>query len=240
MDRHSFKIIGLLVLVSGWLFISACTDVVETYPPNIRPVLPGEQSKAVTFEYHIMSQDVLEIFVWRQQDLTRDVVVSPDGNISFPLIGTIKAQGLTLGQLDDEITKLLKEYLREADVSIAVRSFAGEKVFIFGEVGQPGILSFIGHASLVEMLGQAKGWTKEAKLENVLVIRGDITSNNPEVIKVNVANILKGNLRENIEIYPKDIIYVPSTIIADISRFLRDYISPIFQTIVTVDYFRKH
>ena len=229
----------LLLILSVISVIPAC-EVVDTYPAQVRPGPPTVAEKSVPLEYRIQPEDIVAIFVWQHGDLSMDAIVRPDGKISYPLAGDIQAEGLTLTELDEEITKRLREYIRDADVSVSMRKFAGEKVFIFGEVGQPGVYSFVGKTYLMQILAEAKGWTKDAKLSNVLIIRGDITSENPDVTVVNVDDIrFKGDLRQNVLIYPKDIIYVPSTPIADINRYLRDYITPLFQTIVTVDYFRK-
>ena len=77
-------------------------------------------------EYFISRGDTLDIYVWRWDDLTRDVIVRPDGRISYPLVGDIIAEGLTLIELDEIITELLKEFIRSPEVSVMVKDF-GER-----------------------------------------------------------------------------------------------------------------
>lgn len=213
-----------------------------TYPANIRPAAQmGPENVEQRWDYTISLNDVLEIFIWKHTDLSRDVIVRPDGKISMPLIGDIMAEGLTLNKLDAEITKRYSEYLVSPDVSIAVKTFAGEKVFIFGEVTTPGIHTFQKNSSLIEVLAKAGGWNQYAKISNIFVIRGDLTKE-PEVILIDIKEILSGNTRLNIMIYPKDIVYVPSTTIADVGRFVRDYLGPLqttLSTIITVDYLKS-
>jgi len=235
------KYFRALFLLIALFILSACESMM-TYPANIRPAAQmGPENVEQRWDYTISLNDVLEIFIWKHTDLSRDVIVRPDGKISMPLIGDIMAEGLTLNKLDAEITKRYSEYLVSPDVSIAVKTFAGEKVFIFGEVTTPGIHTFQKNSSLIEVLAKAGGWNQYAKISNIFVIRGDLTKE-PEVILIDIKEILSGNTRLNIMIYPKDIVYVPSTTIADVGRFVRDYLGPLqttLSTIITVDYLKS-
>ncbi len=174
-------------------------------------------------EYYIDIGDVLDISVWQIPDLTRsEVIVRPDGKISFPLIGDIKAEGLTLTQLDNIITGKLKTYVKAPEVSIMIRRFGEQanKVVILGEIFGPGVYKFSGPPSIAEVIASAGGYTKYAVLNSIMVFRGDVRAK-PEVTRVNFAKIIKsGRLSENIILKPNDIIYVPRSFIGNVNTFL--------------------
>src|SRR3989339_869336 len=127
------SIIILLLLAVVSFPLGCSSGGANLYPPTIRPsAFDPEQLKPV--DYQVIVGDTIEIFVWQHTDLTRDIIVRPDGKLSFPLIGDIEAQGRTLTEIDDEVTKKLAEYVVAPQVSVTVKNFAGEKVIVLGEV----------------------------------------------------------------------------------------------------------
>jgi polysaccharide export outer membrane protein len=174
-------------------------------------------------EYYIALGDVLEISVWQIPELSKDVIVRPDGKISYPLIGDIEAYGLTLSELDDILTKKLSVYVRKPQVSIAVKNFGGNKIFVLGEVKSPGTYKFTGNTRIIEVISEAGGFTTDAETKSVIIIRGQ---KKPRAIRVNLASVLKrANLSQNIIVRPYDIVYVPRSFIGNLNLFLNK-ISP--------------
>jgi polysaccharide biosynthesis/export protein len=158
-----------------------------------------------------------------------EVIVRPDGKISFPLIGDIKAEGLTLTNLDNIITERLKTYVSNPEVSIMIKRFGEQtyKVVALGEILSPGVYKFGSPPTITELVASAGGYTKYAVLNSIMVLRGDIRAK-PEVIRVNVAQILKsGKLKENILLKPNDIIYVPRSFIGNLNTFM-ELLQPAF------------
>ncbi len=175
-------------------------------------------------EYYIDTGDVLDISVWQIPDLSKsEVIVRPDGKISFPLIGDLKAEGLTLTQLSNMITEKLKTYVKAPQVSIMIRRFGEHanmnKVVILGEVPGPGVYRSTGSSSIAEVIASAGGYTKYAVINSIMVIRGDVR-NKPEVIRVNLAQVLKGRLSQNILVKPNDIVYVPRSFVGNVNTFM--------------------
>lgn len=196
-------------------------------------------------EYLIGPGDTLDISVWKVDDLSRKVIVRPDGKISYPLIGDIQTTGKTLTQLDEELTKELSSYVKEPQVSVMVESFGwkkevpaevlleenpevsvmikkfgGRKVIVLGDVAKPGVYTYTGDIRLIEALALAGDCTKYAVKNNVLIIRGDIR-NNPTVISSNMLAFLKNaKLSENVLIQPQDVIFVPRSLIGNINAFI--------------------
>lgn len=170
--------------------------------------------------YRVDPGDILEISVWQVEELHRDVVVRPDGMISFPLIGDVPVAGYTLDEITKDITDRLRTYIKNPQVSVIVKDFGGKKMVILGEVGGPGIIRFTEPIKVLEALALSGGLKETAGLKSVLVIRGDL-ENYTEVIVVNVVDILKGNLSENIYIQSDDIVYVPRNFVGNVAYFIR-------------------
>lgn len=182
-------------------------------------------------EYYIEIGDVLDISVWKAQDLScPEVIVRPDGKISLPLIGDVPAVGLTLTQLDDEVTQRYTLYVRDPQVSVMIKRFGGSKLIVLGDVARPGVYNFTGNIRLIEALALAGDCTKYAVRNNILIIRGDIHKN-PTVISSNILAFLKdAKISENVLIQPQDVIFVPRSLIGNIRSFL-DEISPIIDSV---------
>ena len=102
------------------------------------------KSIVATTEYLIGIGDVLKISVWQNSDLNQDAIVRPDGRISFPLVGDVLAAGLTIPELDEELTQRLKDFLKYPEVSISIKKFGGKKVIVLGQVDEPGVYSVTG------------------------------------------------------------------------------------------------
>ena len=193
----------------------------EILPAPTPEVKKEEMPSTQTDEYRVDISDVLDISVWKVPDLSQsEVIVRPDGKISLPLIGDIEAAGLTLTQIDAEITQKYALYVREPQVSVMIRKFGGKKVVVLGDVARPGVYTFTGDVRVVEALALAGDCTKYAVKNNVLIIRGDIHKN-PTVISSNVLAFLKNaKLSENVLIQPQDVIFVPRSLIGNINAFI--------------------
>ncbi len=187
-----------------------------------------EQDVWAVDNYFIEIEDVLEISVWQIEELQKDVVVRPDGMISFPLIGEIPAQGKTIEQLRKDIVEKIKLYIRTPQVSVTISEFGGKRAVVMGEVSSRGIIRFNAPITIMEAIALAGGWSiNRANMDKIFVIR-EVYKDEPTIIMVNVSSILKkGNLRENISIMPGDIIYVPMANIATFKQFMSNVFGPV-------------
>ena len=127
-------------------------------------------SPALGQEYTIGPRDVLAITVWGQADLSRDYPVDPDGFVSFPLIGRVKAAGSTPKQLAAQLTELLeKDYLVNPQVIVSVKEYLSQKVQVLGEAEKPGVYYLTGPTSVLEILSKAGGLASTAGKQVVLL-----------------------------------------------------------------------
>ena len=211
----------------------------ETQAQEKRELVKKAQEKAETPnvtqgipEYVVGEEDALFISVWQNKDLDQEVVVRPDGKVSFPLIGDIQASGLTISGLDGVITKALQEYIKYPDVSIIVRKLGGKKIIMLGEVVGPGVRSVTGRRTILEAIALCGGFTNHAVTSSVVLIRGGFTK--PKGMRLNLERaISKADMSQNVVLEPEDIVYVPKKFIANVNYFVTQIIGPIAQGMYT-------
>ena len=165
----------------------------------------------VTPEYFIGPEDVLNITVWRNADLSREVTVRPDGRISLPLIGDIIAVGRTPAQLSEDISAKLKEYKENPQVSIVIKEVNSYAIYVLGEVAKPGKYPLRSKTTLLQGVTIAGGFNKEAARNKIVVFRFAKDGAGQVKIKASYDDIvLRDGSNQNIELKPGDQIVVPS------------------------------
>lgn len=165
-------------------------------PAALDPAV-GDTSK----DYRIGSEDVLEVWVYDQRDLTKTVPVRPDGKISLPLVNDIVAEGRTTSELRDIITERLKKYVTAPEVSVMVQKVNSRRVAVQGDVRMPGHFELQGDATVLEMLGKAQGFTDYANRKDIIIIRGT------QRLKFNWDRVVNGD-EPDIAVQPGDVIVV--------------------------------
>lgn len=121
--------------------------------------------------YLIGPQDVLDISIWKEPDLTRTVPVRPDGQISLPLLNDVQAGGLTPNQLAAEITERLKKYITDPQVTVIVTAINSQRIYVLGEVTRAGAYLLLPGMTVLQALSTAGGFTQFAKVKNIYVLR---------------------------------------------------------------------
>jgi len=161
------------------------------------------------FESYVIGQgDLLEIFVWRNDQLSREVVVRPDGKISLPLIQDVQAEGLRVLQLKEQITRRFSEYLEHPKVTVIVKEINSYKVSVLGRVVKPGVYPITGNTTLVEAISMAGGFTEWANRRKITVIRNE--GDKKKKFRVNYKKIISGkDPSQNIILQRDDTIVVP-------------------------------
>jgi polysaccharide biosynthesis/export protein len=135
--------------------------------------VPPEFSDAAIEEaaYRIGTSDILTIRVWKNEDLSVEAPVLPDGTVSVPLVGAVAASGLTTGELEDAIAQPLNEYVTAPEVSVTVMQAASRRVSVMGEVQRPGWVPVTSTTRVVDAISNAGGFTQFASRRKVRVIR---------------------------------------------------------------------
>ncbi len=189
------------------VFLAACANSGASDDQQSQEGIGANQLQA-SISYQLAPEDVLDIFVWEEEELTRQVVVRPDGAISFPLAGEVVAQGRTVKELEAEITNKLQKYIPEAVVSVTVAKVAGYRVYVVGKVNNPGEFVLGSYVNVMQAITLADGVTPYAKKQDIKVVRRDGSSE--RVFKFNYADVERGrNLSQNITLKAGDTVIVP-------------------------------
>ena len=158
-------------------------------------------------EFRLGPDDVIEVFVWKEPELSTTVVVRPDGKVSLPLIGELPTSGKTAVQLQEEIGQRLTQYVAQPVVNVMVKEVNSAKVSVLGEVRTPGVYKIKDRATVLDAIAMAGGFTEYAKRSKVTIIRPESTGAQKR-IKLNVDEQIKSSDTELFYVLPYDKIYV--------------------------------
>jgi polysaccharide export outer membrane protein len=159
-------------------------------------------------QYKLGPGDILEISVWNDEALFREVRVRPDGKISFPLIGDVTAYGRTVSELKAELEELMNEFVPGVPITVILRSLGYPRIYIVGKVAQPGPFVMETELTVIQALAMAGGLTTFASKGNILIIRKD--GQQQKTLEFNYSDMERGrNLEQNIVLMPGDTVIVP-------------------------------
>jgi polysaccharide export outer membrane protein len=162
-----------------------------------------------TEEYLIGPEDIIEVMVWKNPDLSRIVNVRPDGKISLPLIGDIKAAGNTAFHLQEEIAERLRSYYKDLPpVSVIVQQVNSYAIYILGEVKNPGKYVVKSGTTFLQAIALAGGFNPFAAKNRIIVRNTDIRDHKETIISVNYKQVLLGK-KDNVLLRPGDTIIIP-------------------------------
>jgi len=174
------------------LFLSNTISLAETGSPH----------------YLVGPDDILNIFVWGEPELTRDVTVMPDGRITYPLAGDVMAQGKTVAALKETITAKLKSYVDAPDVTVIVNESRSRLIYTIGNVNAPGPYRLGANMTVLQALSTAGGFAEWADTKNILIIR---RQGGKEIqLPFNYKEFISGKeIEQNIMLRPNDTVVVP-------------------------------
>lgn len=169
-----------------------------------------ESVEAADDSYGIIAGDILQITVWKEETLDREVVVLPDGTINFPLIGSVAVQGLTPAKAQKTIKEKLVNFIPDASVAVSVKAPLGHTVSVIGQVNKPGEIIMGRRLTVMQALSQAGGLTPYAREGRIIVLR---RVDGKEIsIPFPYADVAAGrDLEQNITLLPGDVVVVPTS-----------------------------
>ena len=180
--------VGFFYVMVGFLNIAYAADVMGTYK-----IQPG---------------DVLEVSVWQEENLQKQVLVRPDGGMSFPLAGDIQAAGKSVAELQKLITERLTKYIPDPVVTVSTLKLDGNKVYVIGKVARPGEFQANRYVDVVQALSMAGGMTPYAADNKITVLRRE--NGKQRSIPFRYGDIEKGeDLGQNIILQSGDVVVVP-------------------------------
>lgn len=164
--------------------------------------------QAADAAYQIGAEDVLEISVWKNPELSKTVFVRLDGKISLPLIGDVQAAGLSPEELRDGIVEKLKEYQSTAVVSVIVQEIRSYKVYMIGEVKTPGTYVLKSSTTMLQAIALAGGFTQYASKNSMTLVRRK-AGGGEEKIKIRFDDLLSDKKDGSVILKPGDTVFVP-------------------------------
>ncbi len=178
-------------------------------------------------DYSIQPGDELDIKFFFNPEIDQTVIVRPDGQISLPLADDVRAAGLAPSELDALLTQVYARELRKPMITVIVKTFTGQRVYVGGEVQKPGVVELTAGMTALQAVFAAQGFLDTAKPKAVIVIRttnGGIDA--PIPIRVNLEESIDGETTlGDIPLQPFDVVFVPKTFIANANLFVKQYVS---------------
>ncbi len=215
MKRGIFVCLIFLTAVS-------CASTQKPAKNEIEERSAGTEKDLVVSEFILGVGDEVELTVYRHDDLSKKVRIPPDGINTFPLIGEIHTRGKSIHHLRGAIKDALSVYLVDPRVSLEVTSFKGQKIFILGEVNNPGVYQIDTPTTVIEAIAKAGGYTLDGKYTSIVLIRGD--PEKPELKRLDLKKTFAtGDLSQNVFLKSGDVVYVPRTFISNVDRFFKHF-----------------
>jgi polysaccharide biosynthesis/export protein len=168
-----------------------------------KPTIP---TSGTMQEYRIGPDDQIEVFVWKEPDLTTTVTVRPDGKISLPLADELDASGKTAIQLQQEITTRLQKWLKQPVVNVMVKQINSLKISVLGEVRKPDVYPIRTRVTVLDAIAMAGGFTDLARPDRVVILRS--SSSGQIRIKVNIKDQVGDDAGPAVYLQPTDTVYV--------------------------------
>jgi polysaccharide biosynthesis/export protein len=158
--------------------------------------------------YRVQPGDTLTVSVWKEEGLTGDVFVRPDGGLSFPLAGDISASGKSVEDLRKEISERLKHYMPQPVVTVAVKQIGGNHIYVLGKVNRPGDFQFTTPVDVMQALSLAGGATPYAALNDIVILRRE--NGREQAIRFRYGDVERGrDLTQNVLLHSGDTVVVP-------------------------------
>jgi polysaccharide biosynthesis/export protein len=204
-----FLILTALSLVAAWVPAQAQEPAANQKPVKAAAAA-GVVAKPATDDpnYVIGAQDVLDISVWKEPEVSRTVPVRPDGKISLPLLNDVQAAGLTPAQLAAQLTESLKKFVANPQVTVIVTIINSQRIYILGEVGRAGAYPLLPGMTILQALSSGGGFTQFANTKKIYLLRQE----NGKQVKFpfNYKEVIGGrNPEQNIPLKAGDTIVVP-------------------------------
>jgi polysaccharide export outer membrane protein len=163
---------------------------------------PGGQ----TLEFRLGPEDVLDVFVWKEPDLSTSVTVRPDGKISLPLAGELTASGKTAVEIQQELTERLQPYLKQPVITVIVKQINSLKISVLGEVRKPDVYKIKNRVTVLDAVAMAGGFTDLARPNRIVVLRK--TPAGPVRFVVNINQLVEDKNGTPFYLEPLDTVYV--------------------------------
>jgi polysaccharide export outer membrane protein len=199
-------LIACLLTICG--LVAAGNPLAQT-PSESKPAAVSSQVPEVDLSsYRVGAEDVLEISVWHEEALKKELLVRPDGGVSYPLIGEVQVAGKTVLEIREEIAKRLERFIPDPAVSVAILKVGSQRVYVIGKVNKPGEYPLGRYVDVLQALSMAGGLTPFADSNDIRVMRRE--GGRQVVLPFEYGRVVRGQkLEQNIQLRGGDVVVVP-------------------------------
>lgn len=212
-----------LLLIISFVIVTACSPAVQnTGPAAVSPNM--QAGPLIEPEYRINVGDDLDFKFFYNPELNERIIVRPDGRISLQLVHEIMVAGMTPAELTDLLVDKYSSEIKQPEITVIVRSFSAHRVHVGGEVNNAGTIDFIGPMTVLQSISRAGGLKDTARIHEVMVIRRK-ANQKPQVIMIDLEKVFDGTeIGQDIVLTSYDIVYVPKSPIANLNKWVDQYI----------------
>jgi polysaccharide biosynthesis/export protein len=212
----------LLRYASGFMLV-ALSCAIPAWGQVAPAPVPTATTDVDTSLYRLAPGDVVLVRFFFNPELNEEVQIRPDGRFSMQLIGEVEAGGRTVTSVVEELEKRYATEIKSPRITVQVRSYGGQKVFVTGEVVRPGVVSLIGGLNVVSAIGEAGGVRQAGKTKSVILIRRG-ADGKPVARQLSLGSQSNPLADAGIALQPFDVLIVPPRVIAKIDRFVDEYL----------------
>ncbi|MFA5162498.1 MAG: polysaccharide biosynthesis/export family protein [Elusimicrobiales bacterium] len=206
-----------IIVAALVLFNCVCGAFAQTPPETKIPALPDTA-------YRLLQGDVLNIVVFPAREFSREVMIQPDGTVEMAMTGPVHVMGATTSEVETMLEQKLAAYVNKPQVSVNIKSFADRKVLSAGEITTPGVYDYKDGMRVLDLVSRSGGFKDNARLSKIRVFRRQ--GGSTTMIEVNMESFLAGDLSENFQLMPQDILYVPIKPVTKSARWISDNFVP--------------
>ncbi len=222
LDLFRITLLLATVWVSG---LQAGCTASQANPPTPSPITTETPRTALpTAAYRIQFGDLLDIRFFNNPEFSQEARVRPDGRITLPYIDDVAVAELTPSEVDALVTERFRRVLLRPEITIIVREFAGQRVYVGGEVTRPGLITLTGRTTALQAILSAGGFLDTARMSQVLLIRKGGNERHTGYALDLTQGLRVGGVGNDVMLQPADVVFVPKTRIAKVNQFVDQYI----------------
>jgi len=213
---------SFFIIISVMIILTSCAPAVKNLTPLDQAgtqnlLYPGQ-------EYRIQAGDQLDIKFYYNPELNELVTVRPDGRISLQLVHEIMAAGLTPAELTGVLKEKYAVEVKQPEITVIVRLFGGQQIYVGGEVNKPGAFNLIGSMTVLQSISLAEGLKDTARTKEMVIVRRGV-DNKPLIMTINLKKVIDGtDMSQDIILKPFDIVFVPKSSVAEVNVWIDQYI----------------
>lgn len=224
-----------ILVLPVFFFLQACATSKKAELPEPLTAASYESTlkESAPPVYRFQVGDIFDVKFHYDNELDENAVIRPDGKISLRFVGEVEAAGFTPKELEEVLLEKYSKVLNKPEFTLIIRKYSPQKVYVGGEVLVPGVVALDARQTALQAIFQTGGFKNTAEPQSVVILRKGMTKT-PVFITLNLEDALNGVNKEDIELEPFDIVFVPKSTIARMDQFVEQYIDkliPITRTI---------